>query len=300
MLEGDVPGFIPLRNLADGHVETAEDIVKVGDVITAIVTEVKKDHMCVDLSLKMEHFRKLPSSWDRPKSLPPLDMHFDKAAAMKVEQGKTKARDAHIAKITERFANSQQNGMENGDKPAERTSRVTRRTCTHPAFRNAKHAEVDSELRSGDAMVGDALVRPSNRVADSLAVHWLVRPACIRVIEVTEEDKDRDDSIGKKLKIKGEEYGDIDELIARYIDPMNARAQDVQHHRKFLDMLEDDVDNKLREMKKANPAGVFYFLCWNESHPGYLSLRYIMSKTARNHHIGISPDGYTWGGKKLL
>mmetsp|Transcript_14099 Transcript_14099/g.20794 ORF Transcript_14099/g.20794 Transcript_14099/m.20794 type:complete len:1665 (+) Transcript_14099:977-5971(+) len=296
LLEGDVPGFIPLRNLADTHVESAEDIVKVGDVITAIVTEVKKDHMCVDLSLKMEHFRKLPSSWERPKGLPPLDMSFDKTAAMRVEQSKNKAREAHLAKIRENSARrSQQGGTENGDTPLERTGRVTRRTCTHPAFRNAKHAEVDNELRSADTIVGDALVRPSNRVADSLAVHWLVRPGCIRVIEVTEKDKERDDSIGKKLIIKGEVYGDIDELIGRYVDPMNARVQDVQHHRKFLDMLEDDVDHKLRELKKKQPGGVFYFLCWNESHPGYLSLRYIMNKTARSHHIGISPDGYVWG-----
>jgi len=78
LLEGDVPGFTPLHNLADGHVESAEDIVKAGDVITANLTEVKNDRMCVDLSLKMEHFRKLPSSWERPKGLPPLgmSMHF--------------------------------------------------------------------------------------------------------------------------------------------------------------------------------------------------------------------------------
>lgn len=29
-LEGDVPGFIPLQNLADDHVESAEDVVSVG------------------------------------------------------------------------------------------------------------------------------------------------------------------------------------------------------------------------------------------------------------------------------
>uniref|UniRef100_A0A7S2EW30 S1 motif domain-containing protein n=1 Tax=Ditylum brightwellii TaxID=49249 RepID=A0A7S2EW30_9STRA len=104
LLEGDVPGFTPLHNLADGHVESAEDIVKAGDVITANLTEVKNDRMCVDLSLKMEHFRKLPSSWERPKGLPPLgmSMHFVAGVMMLVFflfvclffQGKGKQRQA--------------------------------------------------------------------------------------------------------------------------------------------------------------------------------------------------------------
>jgi transcription elongation factor SPT6 len=52
-LEGGIPAFIPLRNLSDEHVLSAEDIVLPNQRVTAIVTEVKKDHMTVDLSLKM-------------------------------------------------------------------------------------------------------------------------------------------------------------------------------------------------------------------------------------------------------
>lgn len=78
---------------------------------------------------------------------------------------------------------------------------------------------------------------------------------------------------------------------------MNDRVEEVQHHRKFLDKLEDEVDDKLQAMKKANPAGVFYFICWSESYPGYVSLRFIMNRTPRHHTIGISPDGFIWGPK---
>jgi transcription elongation factor SPT6 len=62
---------------------------------------------------------------------------------------------------------------------------------------------VDKELKeAGDAMVGEALIRPSNKSVDSLAIHWVVRPGCVKVIEVLEEDKDTEASIGNRLMIK--------------------------------------------------------------------------------------------------
>eukprot|EP00978_Attheya_sp_CCMP212_P014801 scaffold37899_cov60-Attheya_sp.AAC.2 len=60
-------------------------------------------------------------------------------------------------------------------------------------------------------------------------------------------------------------------------------------------MLEDDLDQKLKDIKKANPAGIHYFVCWNEEHPGYISLRFIMSNTPRHHNLALHPEGFMWG-----
>lgn len=205
-LEGDIPAFIPLKNLADEHVEAAEDIVTVGTVVTAIVTEVKKDHLSVDLSLKMEDFKKSPSSWDRPHSLPPLDHYFDRGAAARLEQQKSKEREARLEILQLRIGGTKigdEAGLNDPLQTKGRSRKVTRRACAHPAFRNARQDEVDRELReAGEVMVGEALIRPSSKGKDSLAVHWVVRPGVIKVIEVQEEDKDTDASIGNKLKIK--------------------------------------------------------------------------------------------------
>jgi transcription elongation factor SPT6 len=202
-LEGDIPAFIPLRNLADEHVETAEDVVTVGMVVTALVTEVKKDHMCVDMSLKMEDFRRLPSSWDRPSSLTQLDHHFDRRASSSIEEHKTKEREARLEAM-QLSVSSHRIGDDGEDGTTrKRMGRVARRACAHPAFRNAKNDEVDKELReAGAAMVGEALVRPSSKSSDSLAIHWVVREGCVKVLEVIEEEKDTDASIGNILKIK--------------------------------------------------------------------------------------------------
>jgi len=291
-LEGDVPAFIPLRNLADGHVESAEDVVQIGSIVTAIVTDVKKDHMSVDLSLKMDDFKKEPSAWDRPSSLPAVDLAFDLNAARNIESQKSKARQERIAAALSSVSGGD---AQMTDANTARSRKVTRRACVHPAFRNAKNAEIEKELKDGgEGMVGEALIRPSSKVADSLAVHWLVRKNVIKVVEVTEEDKDNDASIGNTLKIKDEVYGSIDEMLARYIAPMNDRVEELIAHRKFLNKSQNDIDNQLRDMKRRTPNGVFYFLCWNEKYPGYASLRFICNSTPRYHHIGITPEGFAW------
>jgi len=295
-LEGDIPAFIPLRNLSDEHVETAEDIVTVGMVVTAVITEVKKDHMCVDMSLKMEDFKKTPSAWDRPPSLPPLDDHFDWRASHSLEEKKSKEREARLE--AQQLSLGHTKVGDNG-VPKKLAGRVARRACAHPAFRNGRHDQVDKELKeSGAAMVGEALVRPSSKSSDSLAVHWVVKEGSIKVVEVIEEDKDNDAAIGNILKIKDETYGSIDELLGRYVAPMNDYVEELVNHRKFIDVPEDELDEKLRKEKSANPKGIFYNICWMELHPGYASLRFILSSTTRAHPIGISPNGFVWGAKK--
>ena len=76
---------------------------------------------------------------------------------------------------------------------------------------------------------------------------------------------------------------------------MNDRVEEVIHYRKFLDKLEDDVDEQLKRQKKATPSGIFYNLCWNEQYPGYISLRFILSQTPRHYPVAITPAGYAWG-----
>lgn len=89
-------------------------------------------------------------------------------------------------------------------------------------------------------------------------------------------------------------YESIDELIGRYIEPMNDNVDSVVNHRKFLNKSEDDVDEKLQEMKKAQPKGFHYLLCWGEKYPGSFSLRFIRTSTVRYHRFDVTPDGYTW------
>jgi transcription elongation factor SPT6 len=290
-LEGDIPAFIPLKNLADEHVEAAEDVVQVGSIITAVITEVKKDHFTVDMSMKLEDLKRSPSSWERPESIPPLDNYFDHSAAARIEQAKQVERDARIEE-----QNNRAKGIEAPTR--NKPGRFSRRACAHPAFRNAKHDEVDRELReAGEGMVGEALIRPSSKSSECLAIHWVVKEGSIKMIEVQEEMKDTEGSVGRKLKVKDQVYESIDELLGRYISPMNDYVEKLMHHRKFMDLPEDEVDEKLKEMKQKAPQGVFYHVCWLEMHPGYASLRFILTSQVKGYTIGITPGGFSLGPK---
>lgn len=302
-LEGDIPGFIALRNMADERVEAAEDVLSEGNVITAVVLEVKKDHISVDLSLRMDDFRKSSVSWERSKALPPLDDFFDASAAELLESSRSKEREAHLDAIQaalqkKKEANLSGQSVKRAELNVKRSAVVTRRACDHPAFRNGSNSEVNYELLSGGiTSSGEALLRPSSKDCDTLALHWVVRPGVIKIIEVIEDNKDTDASIGNILKIKNEEYGSIDELLGRYVAPLNDRVEEICHHRKFSDLSEADVDEKLKALKKKIPTGVHYFLCWSEKYPGYASLRYIIQNTPRDHPISLAPDGFQWGKK---
>ena len=92
-----------------------------------------------------------------------------------------------------------------------------------------------------------------------------------------------------------EVYGSIDELLGRYIAPMNDFVEELVNHRKFIDLTEDEVDEKLMEMKKITPKAIPYALCWMDSHPGHVSLRFVGSVTPRNHPVSVTPKGYQWG-----
>lgn len=146
-------------------------------------------------------------------------------------------------------------------------------------------------------MVGEALIRPSSKEANNLVLHWVVRLGVIKIITVIEEDKENDISIGGVLKIKNDKFGDIDELLALYIAPLNERVEEVKHHRKFLDRPKEQIDQQLRDQKKRQPAGTFYHLCWNDKWPSCVSLRFIMNTNVRSHLISLSVEGYVWGKK---
>ena len=76
---------------------------------------------------------------------------------------------------------------------------------------------------------------------------------------------------------------------------MNDYVEELVNHRKFMDLPEDEVDDKLKEQKKANPKSIPYALCWMEMHPGYASLRFVSSTSPLSHPIGIAPNGFSWG-----
>jgi len=341
---GDVDGvqaFIPRRFCPAGN-PTDFDVppsYQEGDVITGIIVEVKKQHWSVDVSLLEADAMRPLLDWPRPPSLRPLVQYFDRHAARMFESEKQNRRKKHLMQVLGNVNAAHARGVgglsaddlrarqkqhmmsSSGATTAEQEKRnrniskriLQTRACAHPQFRNCSHDELKREIDSmGESAVGEAYVRASSQKADCLALYWVVDLQLVRMVEVMEEDKPTEASIGNRLLIKDEVYESIDELIGRYVAPMNDRVDEVIRHRKFKKFNdaglinssrngEDMVDEELRELKKRNSSGIFYFLCWMSSSPGYVSLRFIIkSNQVKNHFIAITPEGFVWSVDMMM
>lgn len=62
-------------------------------------------------------------------------------------------------------------------------------------------------------------------------------------VEIVEENKPNQLSLGRQLIIGNEHFEDLDEILARYVQPMANFTRDIIQHKNYLsELLADDVD----------------------------------------------------------
>lgn len=218
MFDNGLQGFAHKSKLDDDvvveDVETREDYRK-GKHVRCVVLEVKKEHMSLDVSLRPSDLDRPSTKWPRPENLPPLDEYFDKDTAdavIETMEAESKAQAAHAAALA---------GAKEGGSSAVVTPLApgiarrgnVKRACKHPSFRNANYKGVKKELdEMGADAVGLCLIHPSSGAEDQLTLTWCLREGLYKHYVIEEFDKPTDTSIGARLKIKEEEYGDLDEV----------------------------------------------------------------------------------------
>lgn len=81
-------------------------------------------------------------------------------------------------------------------------------------------------------------------------------------IDVREEGKENAFSLGQSLWINNEEFEDLDEIIARYVNPMAAHARDLLSFKYYRDTegLKDKAEEIIKEEKKKNASKIHYVL----------------------------------------
>ncbi len=68
---------------------------------------------------------------------------------------------------------------------------------------------------------------------DHLTVTWKVSDGICQHVDVLEQGKERPFSLGKSLFIGEEEYEDLDEIIARHVQPMAANVREITSHKYY-------------------------------------------------------------------
>ena len=110
----------------------------------------------------------------------------------------------------------------------------------------AEHKELSTTLSSdhsiqrrlknnlGSQAQGDAIIRPSSKGNDHLAITWKVADGIYQHIDVLELQKENEFSVGKQLRIGSKyTYSDLDELIVEHIKSMAKKVDELMQHEKY-------------------------------------------------------------------
>jgi transcription elongation factor SPT6 len=125
---------------------------------------------------------------------------------------------------------------------------------------------------------------------------------------VLEEKKNNQFSLGKRLIIDGEEFEDLDEILARYISPMASYVREVITHKNYRDLADLDdastpdkirlsVENLLINEKSKNPSKIPYFFTCCIERPGKFMLSYMVKLKALSECFTITPEGFRFRQK---
>ncbi|KAI9883854.1 MAG: hypothetical protein M1823_004365 [Watsoniomyces obsoletus] len=161
----------------------------------------------------------------------------------------------------------------------------TQRVIKHPLFRPFNSAQAEEFL--GSQGRGDAVIRPSSKGLDHIAITWKVSDNVYQHIDVLELNKENEFSVGRILKIGGKyTYSDLDELIVNHIKAMARKVDEMTLHEKFQGGSKTETERWLTTYTEANPKRSVYAFCINPKHPGYFSLCF---KAGQKAHLGSWP-----------
>uniref|UniRef100_A0A915KWK7 Transcription elongation factor SPT6 n=1 Tax=Romanomermis culicivorax TaxID=13658 RepID=A0A915KWK7_ROMCU len=264
-LENGVSGFIPNRNLSDKPVEHPANRVQVGMPIYCRIMSFDANRFSVNLSCTSSILRDASGQFK-----PALDDYFD--------------RDA------ERLdAKKEKNCVEKKQK-----QQYVKRVIAHPCFQNCSYKEAESFLESRDQ--GEVVIRPSSKGENHLTVTWKVTDGIYQHIDVIESHKDNAFSLGRTLQIGEETFEDLDEIIARHIEPMASYAREIINY-KYYHALDDsfkrreEVERILFDEKRKNPSRISYTFTASRELPGKFMLSYLPRNKTRHEFVTVVPNG---------
>ncbi|KAK6604653.1 transcription elongation factor spt6 [Botrytis cinerea] len=147
----------------------------------------------------------------------------------------------------------------------------------------------------GSQAPGDAVIRPSSKGNDHLAVTWKVADGVYQHLDVLELQKENEFSLGRQLRINNKyNYSDLDELIVDHVKAMSRKVEEMMLHEKFQKGSRTDTERWLTTYTEANPKRSVYAFCLDTRHPGYFHLCFKAGQQARVNSwaVRIVPNAF--------
>uniref|UniRef100_A0A914CC01 Suppressor of Ty 6 homolog n=1 Tax=Acrobeloides nanus TaxID=290746 RepID=A0A914CC01_9BILA len=175
------------------------------------------------------------------------------------------------------------------------TTRFVKRVISHPSFHNVTCKDAERMLNNME--LGEAIIRPSSLGVDFLTVTWKVAEDIYQHIVVREKGKKHYFNIGKVLYIGEESFEDLDEILARHIQPMAALAREVLSYKYYLDGVRaeerEKIETQLQTEKKRNPSRIPYIITTSFKYGGKFVISYMPNSRGKiiHEYFTLTPDG---------
>ncbi|XP_039292182.1 transcription elongation factor SPT6 isoform X2 [Nilaparvata lugens] len=268
-LDNGVNGYIHIKNLSDEHVTDPKERVARGQLIYCRITKIDVERFSIDATSKGSDLSDRKNEWR-----PPKDPFYDHEA---------EAKDIQV---------------EEEAKKVKQRQTYMKRVIVHPAFHNISYAEADKLLANMEQ--GEVIIRPSSKGSDHLTVTWKVSDGIYQHIDVREEGKENVFSLGQTLWIGAEEFEDLDEIIARHVNPMAAYARDLLSFRYYRDTdggQRERAEEFLKDEKKKNASKIHYIVSVSKSYPGKFLLSYLPRIRCKHEFVTVTPEGFRFRGQ---
>ncbi|XP_034935114.1 transcription elongation factor SPT6-like [Chelonus insularis] len=268
-LDNGVSGYIHIKNLSDKHVKNPEERVTVGQSIHCRIIKIDVERFSVECTSKSSDLADKEHKWR-----PTKDSFYDTE-----EEQKDIKREEDIKKIKQRQT-------------------YVKRVIVHPSFYNISFGEAEKRMKT--MKLGEVIIRPSSKGSDHLTVTWKVTEGIHQHIDIREEGKANAFSLGQSLWIGNEEFEDLDEVIARYVNPMAAYVSellDYKYYETDVNGIKDKAEELLNEKKKQNPGGIPYIFSAAKDYPGKFLLSYLPRLECLHEYISVVPEGFKYRGQ---
>ena len=286
--ETDLSGRVQDINIRE---ELTEGMYKEG-----VVIRVKKEQRRVEVSLRKSDIERGEDWWfaerakdenmrawwaaaGRPLMLDPC---FDYRSALNLYYNAEEDRIEAMAALME--TKNQQSTLSQPSKSV--------RPIFHPYFRNIGYQQAEAELQS--KAPGEVIFRPSSK--GGLSIAWLFHGGIVKHIDVAESGESAvPGGLGSQLTIRGEKevYSDLDEILGRYISPMNDFVAAMVNYRAFKNFTAEESTTWFKDALTSNPNQIPYLVRFDREHPGYFMLAWYNANSrtpVKEHHIKVCPE----------
>ncbi|KAI5078919.1 hypothetical protein GOP47_0006590 [Adiantum capillus-veneris] len=221
-----------------------------------------------------------------------VDLTFRNSAMRGDDWEKVWSKETFFAKDALLKSNEQEKATKAKDD--EKRKSFKPRMIVHPQFQNISMSDAIESLAEKD--VGEIIIRPSSKGPTHLSITLKFYDGVYTHIDVLEGGKDSKDftsflSLGKSLKIGEDVFEDLDEVIARYVDPLVGNLKEMLRYRKFRRGRKEEVDAHLKQEKLVNPSRIVYAFSVSHEHPGAFLLSYLRSANVHHEYISLYPKG---------